>query len=186
MRTFIAIPLPDQARALLGEMQEKLRAFRADVKWTAVSSIHLTLKFLGEIDPAAVPRMVELLRAATTSERPVPLNLRGLGAFPHLHNARVIWCGLNGDLPALESLQRKVETACVDAGFAPEDRTFQPHLTLGRVRGKTNLQPLLNYIKIGAALEYAFVAREYDVYRSTLRPQGALYTILERIELKES
>ncbi len=185
MRTFIAIPLPNEARELLGRLQEQLRAFHADVKWTAVSSIHLTLKFLGEIDPAGLPRMVERLRAATFSERSIPLRLRGLGVFPNLRNARVIWCGLDGDVPALESLQRKVETACVDAGFPPEDRPYQPHLTLGRVRGKTNLQPLLDYIKIGTAGEYAFMAHEYNVYQSTLRPQGALYTVLERIDLKE-
>lgn len=117
-------------------------------------------------------------------QRPMALRLHGVGGFPNLRNPRVIWCGLEGDLPMLEALQQRVESACLGAGFAPEERPFQPHLTLGRVRGKTNLQPLLDYIKIGSALEHAFVAREFNVYQSTLRPQGALYTVLEKIELK--
>jgi 2'-5' RNA ligase len=184
MRTFIAVPLPPEVRALLGEMQKTLRSFSANVKWTAIPSIHLTLKFLGEIEPASLPRLVELLRAAAASEHPFSLHLHGLGGFPNLHSPRVIWCGLDGELPSLESLQKKVETACVDAGFAPEDRPFHPHLTLGRVRDRTNLQPLLDYIKIGSALEHTFAVREFNIYQSILRPQGALYSVLERIELQ--
>jgi 2'-5' RNA ligase len=184
MRTFIAIPLSSEARALLSEMQKTLRSFGANVKWIAVPSIHLTLKFLGEIEPAVLPRLVELLCTAAASERPFTLRLRGLGGFPNLHNPRVIWCGLDGELPTLESLQKKVEMACVDAGFAPEERPFHPHLTLGRVRDKTNLQPLLDYIKIGSTLEHAFAVKDFNVYQSTLRPQGALYTVLVKIELK--
>jgi 2'-5' RNA ligase len=184
MRTFIAIPLSSEARALLGELQTKLRSFGADVKWTAVPSIHLTLKFLGEIEPADLPRLVTLVREATILERPFALRMHGLGGFPNLRSPRVIWCGLEGDLPMLESLQKKVESACVHAGFPSEERPFQPHLTLGRVRGRTNLQPLVDYIKIGSGMEHAFVAREFSVYQSTLRPQGPLYTVLEKIELR--
>jgi RNA 2',3'-cyclic 3'-phosphodiesterase len=117
-------------------------------------------------------------------EHPFRMRMRGLGGFPELRNPRVIWCGLEGDLPMLESLQEKVESACIQAGFAPEERSFHPHLTLGRVRGKTNLQPLLDYIKIGSDLEHAFVASAYHVYQSTLRPQGSVYQVLDKIELK--
>ena len=184
MRTFIAIPLSSGARALLDELAAKLRTFGADVKWTAAGSIHLTLKFLGEINPAAVPGVVRHLRDATASERPFVIGIRGLGGFPNLHNARVIWAGLEGDLPGLDSLQKKVESACIEAGFAPDDRAFQPHLTLGRVRGKSNLQPLLDYIKIASTPEHTFTVKEFNVYQSTLRPEGAVYTVLEKIDLK--
>lgn len=185
MRTFIAIPLPDEARALLGEMQKKLRSFGADVRWAANSSIHLTLKFLGEIDPNILPRLVAQLQEGTASERSFSLRLRGMGGFPNLQNPRVIWCGLEGDLPMLESLQKRVEAVCQDAGFAPEERPYHPHLTLGRVRGKRNLQPLTEYIKIGSAEEYTFIVKNFHVYQSTLKPQGAVYTVLETIALKD-
>jgi 2'-5' RNA ligase len=184
MRTFIAIPLPPEVRALLDEMQKPLRSFGASVKWTAIPSIHLTLKFLGEIEPGSLPRLVELLRAAAAAEHRFTLRLHGLGGFPNLHSPRVIWCGLDGELQSLESLQKKVEAACVGAGFAPEERPFHPHLTLGRVRDKSNLQPLLDYIRIGSALEHSFAVKDFDVYQSTLRPQGAVYAVLERIELQ--
>jgi RNA 2',3'-cyclic 3'-phosphodiesterase len=184
MRTFIAVPLSMEARALLSELQAKMRSFGADVRWTAISSIHLTLKFLGEIEPAELPRLVTLLRAASASEPSFTLSLRGLGGFPNLRNPRVFWCGLEGELQPLASLQQKVEQACLVAGFAPEERPFQPHLTLGRVRGKSNLQPLLDYIKIASTGEQDFGVREFNIYQSTLRPHGAVYTMLETMALK--
>ena len=70
-------------------------------------------------------------------------------------------------------------------GLPPEDRPFHPHLTLGRVKGKTNLQPLSDYIKIASFPEHEFSAGAFQVYQSVLRPQGAQYHILERIELKD-
>ena len=184
MRTFVAMPLSTEARALLGELQTELRSFGADVKWTAVPSIHLTLKFLGEIDPAVLPRLAASLRKATLSEHPFAVRLCGLGGFPNLRNPRVLWCGLAGSVPLLESLQKKVESACLDAGFPPDGRPFRPHLTLGRVRGKSNLQQLLDYIKIGSTRECEFGVKEFNVYQSVLKPHGAVYNVLEKIELK--
>jgi 2'-5' RNA ligase len=185
MRTFIVIPLPEDVRLLLGRTQEQLRACKADVRWTAVHSIHLTLRFLGEIDPALLPALIQSLLAETAGQEPFSICLSGLGAFPDLRRPRVIWCGLQGDLVRLGSLQRAVEAACIMAGLPPEDRPFHPHLTLGRVKGKTNLQPLSDYIKIASFPEHEFSAGAFQVYQSVLRPQGAQYHILERIELKD-
>jgi 2'-5' RNA ligase len=184
MRTFIAIPLPTDVRARLSEVQSRLRAFGADVRWTATPSIHLTLMFLGEIDPAVLPVMVRALHTATLPELPFELRLHGLGSFPNPRNPRVIWCGLTGDLSQLQTLQQKVAAACLDLGFAAEERRFQPHLTLGRVKGKSNLQPLMDYITITPVLDHGFRVGEYCVYQSALRPQGAEYSVLEKIELK--
>jgi 2'-5' RNA ligase len=184
MRTFIAIPLPEDVRAQLNDTQTKLRSFRADVRWTAAPSIHLTLKFLGEIDPAALPGLTRGLREATRSEAPFELALHNLGGFPNLLHPRVLWYGLTGDLTLLTALQERVEAACMAAGFAPQDRPFQPHLTLGRVQGKSNLQPLLNYIKISGISAHTFCVQEYDMVQSILRPQGAVYSALEKILLK--
>ena len=183
MRTFIAVPLPIECARMLAEMQTALRRFSADIRWTAVPSIHLTLKFLGEIDPAILPRLSGALRALPPAA-PFTLRLEGMGAFPNLVRPRVIWCGLEGDRPALLQLQERVETECVQAGFERENRHFQPHLTLGRVQGKRNLQPLLDYIKIATSPKCEFVVDHYRIYRSTLTPQGAIYDVLESIPLQ--
>ncbi len=183
MRTFIAIPLSTDNRNFLCEMQKKLRAFGADVRWTAIPSIHLTLKFLGEIQQSALPGLSESLRFAALPEPPFTLRMHGLGAFPDLRNPRVIWCGLDGDLPRLTALQEQVVSACQAAGFPREDRPFHPHLTLGRVRGKSNLKPLVDYIKIGTELEQTVAVRVFNIYESILRPEGPLYRVLDTFNL---
>lgn len=168
---------------MLDLLQQSLRPYRADVRWTTIRSIHLTLQFLGEVDPAIIPRLAESLRDASKSEHELSLRLHGLGCFPNLKNPRVIWCGINGDTDGLLRLQKKVETVCSDMGFPPEDRQFLPHLTLGRVKGKSNLQPLLDCIKIGSDLECNLKVSHYNVYSSTLKPEGAVYSVLETIVL---
>jgi 2'-5' RNA ligase len=183
MRTFVAIPLPGDCRNFLESLQSGMRAFNADVRWTSSASIHLTLKFLGEINPAQLPQIAAALRA----EVAVPafsLRIGGLGGFPDLRNPRVLWSGIYGDIENLAALQSRVERACVSVGFPKEDRPFHPHLTLGRVQSKRNLQPLLDYIRIGPSSEYAFRVDRFDIYESVLTPRGAVYRIHEKIELK--
>jgi RNA 2',3'-cyclic 3'-phosphodiesterase len=183
MRTFIAIPLPAESRSMLEKMQQSLRVHRAEVRWTAIPSIHLTLKFLGEVDPEIIPKLSESISGVSGEESPFELRLQGLGCFPNLNAPRVIWCGIEGGTESLSRLQHKVESVCAEFGFAREDRTFHPHLTLGRVNGKKNLQPLLDCIKIGSELESSFQADHFNIYRSVLKPQGAEYTVLKTIAL---
>jgi 2'-5' RNA ligase len=183
MRTFIAIPLPDECRNLLDRMQQALRSYDADVRWVSVPSIHLTLKFLGEVDPDRIPNLSESLERDTRSQHSFSLRLHGLGCFPNQKNPRVIWCGIDGDTGHLSELQQQVESTCTRFGFAPENRDFLPHLTLGRVKGKRNLQPLIECIKMGTDLESSFTAGHFHIYQSTLKPRGAVYSILKAITL---
>ena len=183
MRTFIAIPLSDQSRTMLETMQLQLRSAKPDVTWTAVSSIHITLKFLGEINPAALPGLIEALESATASAASFAVKLQGLGTFPNIHNPRIVWCGVRDHSGNLGRLQQMVEMACTQHGFTPEEKPFHPHLTLGRVRGKRNLQPLLDCIKIGMDLECDSPIDHYNVYKSTLTADGAIHGVLKRIDL---
>jgi 2'-5' RNA ligase len=183
LRTFIAVPLSNECRSMLEQMQQNLREYDADVRWVAISSIHLTLKFLGEVEPGLIENLSESLEKASVSEGSLALRLHGLGCFPNQKSPRVIWCGIEGNTDGLARLQQKVEAVCQQFGFAPEDRPFRPHLTLGRVKGKRNLQPLLDCIKIGAEQECSFDADRYNVYKSTLKPNGAVYSVLKTITL---
>lgn len=183
MRTFIAIPLPDECRTMLDRMQRELRSCGADVRWAAIPSVHLTLKFLGEVNPEIIPKLADALESAAASQRSFALRLHGLGCFPNQKNPRVIWCGIEGDIENLSRLQQFVETASSGLGFAREDREFHPHLTLGRVKGKRNLQALLDCIKMGSHLESGFAPDHFTIYQSTLKPQGAVYTVLKTIAL---
>ncbi|HYK90934.1 MAG TPA: RNA 2',3'-cyclic phosphodiesterase [Acidobacteriota bacterium] len=184
MRTFIAVPLPPECQRMLGEIQSGLLTTNADVRWVAISSIHLTLKFLGEIDPARIPQLADALHATSSAQAGFSLRIHGLGVFPNVHNPRVVWCGIDGEVPRLQHLQADVERACAGMGFEPENRDFHPHLTLGRVQGKRNLQHLLDYIRIGSELECTFHVDRYDIFKSTLTPRGAIYDVLKAIPLR--
>jgi 2'-5' RNA ligase len=185
MRTFIAIPIPEDCLNMLERLQQNLRACRADVRYTPIKSIHLTLKFLGEVNPELLPELAKSVEKAAPRQAGFELRLRGIGCFPNQKNPRVIWCGIEGETERLSELFNSVETACASLGFAPEHRDFHPHLTLGRVKGKRNLQPLLDCIKIGSDLERKFRVDCINIYKSTLRPRGAEYTVLRTIMLVE-
>ncbi len=183
MRTFIAIPLPTESRVMLDKLQGTLRAAGADISWTDASSIHLTLKFLGEVDPGVIPRLADALRTAALTERTFTLLLQGLGGFPNLRNPRILWCGIQGDTARLASLQKKVEAVCADRDVPQEARHFRAHLTLGRVRSRTNLHRLLALIEAAAPFESTLPVEHFNIYKSVLNPHGAVHTIVERIEL---
>jgi 2'-5' RNA ligase len=183
MRTFVAIPLPENTKSTLSLMQASLKSTGADVRWASTSSIHMTLKFLGEIDPPALPRLTCCLAAAAAGESPFSLVVGGLGAFPNLRNPRVVWCGLEGELDRLMALQAKVEAGCSKLGFPPEERSFSPHLTLGRVKGSRNLAALGDCIRAGSPLRADLRVEVLNIYKSTLTPSGAIYGVLEQISL---
>lgn len=183
MRTFVAVPLPNDAIALLESFQTALRKTGAEARWTSAGSIHLTLKFLGEIESGAVPDLKDALNVVACQHARFTLLMRGLGAFPTVANPRVVWCGLEGDTDRLGALQREIEIACAGLGFPPEDRPFKPHLTLGRVKGRRNLQRLTECIRIGTPLETRISVDRFRIYRSTLRPSGAVYDVLEELAL---
>jgi RNA 2',3'-cyclic 3'-phosphodiesterase len=183
VRTFVALPIPQESQNALDEVQGPLRATGADVRWTSAASIHLTLKFLGEIDPEMLPGITGALRESVQKHRPFTLCLRGLGAFPGLRSPRIVWCGIEGETHMLQTLQGDVESVCARFGFPPEERAFRPHLTLGRVRGKRNLHRLAECIRITNVRENAFEVSGINVYKSTLTPGGAVYDVLERLPL---
>ncbi|MBM3788814.1 MAG: RNA 2',3'-cyclic phosphodiesterase [Acidobacteria bacterium] len=183
MRTFIAIPLPQDCRRLLEKLQSSLRETGAEVRWTAVASIHLTLKFLGEMDAARLEPTALALLEACGSHQAFPLSLGGLGAFPGASNPRVVWCGVRGEIERLSRLQADVEDACARLGFPREARPYHPHLTLGRVKGRRNLHSLTECITIGSNLESGFTADRCHLYRSSLTPRGAIYEVLKTVQL---
>lgn len=183
MRTFVAVPLPEQSLDILREMQAPLKRVGADVRWAAIPSIHLTLKFLGEIVQSLVPVLAEKIGAVSRNHRRFELVLQGLGVFPERGTPRVVWCGVSGDVGSLTGLQEDIEAVCADLGFPREKRAFRPHLTLGRVRGKKNLHRISECVRIGTSLQSRFEARQVHLLRSTLTPHGALYDVLEEMTL---
>ncbi len=193
MRLFIALELPDTVRTELATMQGRLQQGQSHpVKWVATDSVHLTLQFLGEVEPAQVDAILAALKTVTHgdgdgtapgSRLQLPtLSLAPVGAFPNMRRPQVLWMGLAGDIDLLKRLQQVVVGAMEPLGFVPEKRNFHPHLTLGRVRREATsayqqaLSEALQNLPPPRSLSWQ--SGPPILFQSTLRPSGAVYTRL--------
>ena len=181
IRTFIAIDLPPPVQKALDGIGREFRETDAPVSWVKPERIHLTLKFLGDVAPEMIPEIASALERIASATVPFRLQAASCGAFPTIKQPRVVWVGLRGDAEPLGKLQKLVEDAMVPFGFAPEDRPFRPHLTLGRVKGRQHMRALQDALLARQAFETeAFDVVEVVLYKSELRPEGARYTPLHR------
>ncbi len=191
IRAFIAIELDDAQHRALAEVQARLQRDRAAsrVRWVAPENIHLTLKFLGDVDAAKMVALQRALADVCASTPPFALRIAGVGAFPDTPRPTVIWVGVSGEVERAALLAQEIDAACAALGFAREARAFSPHVTLGRVQrdaARGDRQ------KIGALIANAQVGElgalrveRLAVMKSELRPSGSIYTRLAALELKE-
>jgi 2'-5' RNA ligase len=185
MRTFVAISLPERLKEQLEALRGELRRCGADVRWVAPSSMHLTLKFLGEILPRDFGDIDEVLQKIAASAPPTGARVRGMGSFPHLRRPRVIWVGVEPDDDRLAALQASVEAGFQEIGFAREKRRFNPHLTVGRVRSGRGIDKLVAAVNANAAIDLGRLPIEVmTLYESDLTPRGAIYTALGTYRLR--
>ena len=184
IRSFIAIDLPEGTRQGLSHVQEQLKRSRAGVRWVKTSNIHLTLKFLGNIHPGQVDDIAAATAQVIGAEPPLTLWAAGLGVFPSPRKPRIIWVGLGGEVERLTKIQAGLEKTLEPLGFTREGRGFRPHLTIGRVKDRRRLQSLIEAMSAFELPKFnSFDADEIILYKSDLRPTGAIYTKLHRMPL---
>lgn len=178
MRCFISVDIEDPA--LLGaleEAQRRLEGTGADLKCVDRENIHITLRFLGEVREGLVDDLKRLISCTTFS--PFRVELRGLGAFPHLRRPRVVWVGISDGVEELTAVFNRLEPELVRMGFRPERRGFSPHITLARVRSGRNRGRLVE--EVTARADGVFGELEVGdirLKRSVLTPRGPLYSTI--------
>ena len=181
-RAFIAIDLPASIRSSLAEAQEILKSFGFRVKWVRPQNIHLTLKFLGNIDPDNIDKIVAAMTLAAKDFTGVSLVVKEIGVFPDIRRPRVIWAGLNGQPEILENLQQTLDSHLADLGFPKETRPFKGHLTLGRVKGKIGSARMKTAIdKLKGFESQSFEINDIILFKSELRPTGVVYSKVQRV-----
>jgi 2'-5' RNA ligase len=187
VRCFIAIDLPSDVRAGLAAAAERLRAAapRADVRWVATPALHLTLEFLGEVSEERLAGVRNALDAVAAATPPLALTCAGLGVFPGPARPRVVWAGITDGVRGLGLLAAAVERAMEPLGFPPERRPFRGHVTLGRVRSPRGAGPLARALEREGHAEFGrWTAPQAVLYRSRLRPTGAIYDALATLPLR--
>lgn len=180
-RLFIAIDLPPEAKNRLEALQAgSIPAARP----VGRSQMHLTLKFLGDVDGAAFRRVRSVL--AEVRAAPFVLGLRGVGCFPPRGAPRVLWAGLDAP-PELAALHGQLEQRLAAAGFPPEERDFSPHITLARFKTRPPGEAVARFLRQHAAFAVApFPVGEVVLYSSLLRPDGPRYTREQVLPLMSS
>jgi len=181
VRAFIALELPKNLRDRMGEVVNALDVGGAKVRWVPTDQMHLTLRFLGDIDNQQLEQIRSALHEAADAQKtPVNLGVGGLGAFPNRRNPRVIWVGVTHH-PGLSEVQGLLDRSAVDSGIEPEARTWSPHLTLGRVKYVATDSPLLKRLKSVRVETYYYTCDRVTLFESTLTSEGALYRPLETV-----
>lgn len=179
----MAVKLGREVESRIIELMAQLKEARADIRWVGHEAIHLTLRFLGEVEEARVAGIVEALKARVSRLHPLRIETGGLGAFPSLARPRVLWVGCKGN--GLRELGEATEGALVGFGFARETRPFTPHVTLGRVRSLRDWDKLRALIAHRATESFgASDVSEVILFRSTLTPEGARYSRLGSVVLE--
>jgi RNA 2',3'-cyclic 3'-phosphodiesterase len=186
IRSFIAIELSAEALAALTDLQNRLKPITPphSVRWTAPTSIHLTLHFLGDVAAEDVTKITNLLQAAASACKPFLLTLSGLGCFPNTRRPRIIWAGVLGETNSLGRLHQDLGENLKTLGFTLDTRPYSPHLTLGRVKDGIQQRQLS---QLGQALAQiqpqvgplaTLPVAEISLMRSELKSAGPVYTQL--------
>ena len=183
IRAFIAVEITPATIERIAALIDQLTPSLAGVRWVGPGNFHLTLKFLGNIDENQIEPIGAALAEALRPFPRLTINVKGLGVFPNPKRPRVLWVGLVGSRLAL--LQSKVESALTPLGFAPDEKIFTPHLTIGRwrqgARAERNLES-----ELGKWRDHEFGAtsmHEVILFQSELKPTGAIYHRLKVIML---
>jgi len=190
MRAFIAIELSPDLKKHLASLEEQLKSSGADVKWVKPENIHLTLKFLGEIDEKRLGEIAKIIQETTSKNKPFYISLASPGAFPNINSPRVIWIGIDKGDSETKQFAIILEEETAKVGIPPESRPFSTHITLGRVRSGKNCEKLVKNLENLASKppEDApeFLVTKITLFKSTLTLGGPIYEALKEAHLQNN
>lgn len=178
IRSFIALELSEDVRRQLTNLLELLTQTYAAVKWVEPENLHLTLKFIGEVAEEEVEAIVGALKTVAQMTEPFSFTVKGVGGFPDLRRPRVLWVGVE-KTPPLMRLQQLVERAMEQLGYAPEGRTYHPHVTIGRVKSLSGIEKIRAILNQYIDFDFGSVPVNHMIlFRSDLSRDGPTYTPL--------
>jgi len=186
IRTFIAVELPQEIQDGLQKLQSDLRISMPDVRWTKHSNIHLTLKFLGDVQVSRIDSISRILGDVADQFSPFTMGLAGIGAFPNSRKPRIVWAGIEKGADRLVEMAKMIESSMQKVGFKREKHPFRPHLTIGRIRQLRNpeiMRETLDRSLVGELGEFA--VDRISFIKSQLDPAGSIYTTIFEALLKE-
>jgi RNA 2',3'-cyclic 3'-phosphodiesterase len=189
IRAFIAIELPAELKKELTVLETRLKKNSPPViKWVDPSSIHITLKFLGDTPDTIIDKLLLAMAESVAGVSPFELEVRQVGAFPAVERPQVIWVGVSGEMDKLARLRDNIEIRIEQLGFKREARPFSPHLTLGRVRDGARLDEIQRTGKLLGETSFTALnkinVKQINLLKSQLTSAGAIHTVIGSTKLQ--
>ena len=184
IRCFIAIEIPDTIQNRLAQIQGTLRKQIQKASWVKPNNVHLTLKFLGDVDPNDLEFIGHAIERVASRHRSFSLRIGGLGAFPNFARPRVMWIGAKVGGECVSSLAQDINMALSECGFPRDAKTFNPHITIARLKERTDLRPYANQYRQYDRINGAEISvNSISLIQSQLHPTGAIYSTLQSYSL---
>ncbi len=186
IRSFLAFELPEEIDKIVARTSAEMRRHGLDVRWVRPANIHLTIVFMGDVDPERFNAIEAALDPVCRGHKPFWVALKGTGVFPNKRRPNVVWIGLAGDVEEMSQFRDALQDQLTFFGVQKEARPFKPHLTLGRFRrGSAPGEGLDRALSSFADLESPVCALEgLTLFRSDLKPEGPIYTRLKQWALE--
>lgn len=177
IRAFIAVEIPDDLKQALAGVQRAFQGTRNRISWVRPAGMHITLKFLGDIEERKIPEIGREMEQVASGRGLIPVEFFGTGVFPDLNRPRVLWAGIRQGADPLGGIFEELDPRLAGIGFSGEPRPFRPHLTLGRIKQLRDRQGLATRVEENRDREIgSMTADSLHLMESRLRPEGALYT----------
>jgi 2'-5' RNA ligase len=184
LRTFVALELSEPLKEGILALGSRLKGRGVRASWVRPGALHLTLKFLGDVEEGALSDLRGAVRRAAAGVPPFRFETTGLGAFPSPRRPRVIWLGVEPDEPLFD-LAEAVERELSELGFPRERRPFRPHITIGRIRDPGASGDISRALADLGGLREVVEVSEVRIMKSTLLPGGAVHEVLDAAPLGE-
>ncbi len=177
-RLFIAIDLPEELKQKFGTIKKRFDLPQA--RWVKEENLHLTLKFLGDVEKEKIKKINFTLEKLTRNFPVFSLRTAEFGAFPNLNKARVLWVDVKEGKETVQKLAALIENKLSKIGFEKEKRSFEPHITLARLKKPVPVSfwPSIDW-------SYSFEVNQVILFESFLKPTGPIYTPLNAFPLKK-
>lgn len=185
VRAFLSIEISEAVRLELSLVRNKLKKIKG-IRWVAPDNIHLTLKFLGDIEQNQVDDIKRIISSVCLNVRPMTLEIGRLGAFPDMDRPRIVWAGVGGEIKRLLNLQNTIDKTLQEVNFPMDKKNFFPHLTIGRIKKPEKCDILKKEITgINLLKTVKWRVDNIVLFKSQLMPEGAVYTHLWDFPLNE-
>lgn len=182
IRSFLAFELPREIKDVVSRAYEGMKKKPLDVRWVKLENVHLTIVFMGSISSEDLEPIADAVAGVCRAFGPFDIFLHGTGVFSSRRHPKVLWVGLSGDVERMSEFRDGLQTGLMPFGIKQERRRFRPHLTLGRFRKGSKsgirLERLLS--KYQDLTSAACPVDELIMFRSDLKPNGAVYSVLKR------